>query len=533
MKELTHLISSRPACVTAWRSYFPYTDDSRCFLCNERSHEFLLLEGVSADLWHMLVSNSSLTHWQQFLLDNDIGLDELAEFLDELADAGLITSTQPEPDPSEVESPQSSDVGDEARRLETDMKNWVESKGLVYAVHWEMTYRCNEVCVHCFNPGAAHEKNEKPQRETNELSTAEAKKLLNDMASQGVFRLTLTGGEVTLRKDFMELLAYARGLGFMVVLFTNGLKIRDRVIADISALWPHGVEISIYSHIPEKHDAITGVNGSFARSLLTLEKFRQAGIRTTFKSTLMKSTASDYAQTRALGEQSADTVILTTMMAPGVDGKKAPLNQALSFEQLVGLAATPDSPLYVGSAIEGWRKASVNHAKMKPCGAGHASLAITPDGNILPCLAFPMKLGNVRDAGLSELLHHAPTFPHAKALLFDDLLPTERLAAWQEIRLADLRECGTHERCLWCGDICPGDAYVQTRDPLAAAENHCREAYARMTAARELESGLNQTAIYTKYGVNADFGDSAPAEQPIKWHPSRNAIPHAQEEISS
>jgi radical SAM protein with 4Fe4S-binding SPASM domain len=320
----------------------------------------------------------------------------------------------------------------------------------------------------------------------------------------------------------------------MVVLFTNGLKIRERMIADICALWPHGVEISIYSDIPEKHDAITGVKGSFARSLLTLDKFRQAGIRTTFKTTLMKSTAPDYARTRALGEQHADTVILTTMMAPGVDGKKAPLGQALSFGQLVGLAATPDSPLYVGNALDGWRKAGIGNKRMKPCGAGHASLAVTPEGNILPCLAFPMRLGNVRQTSLSALLQHAPA-KHPSAITIQELAPADRLAAWQRIRLGDLRECGTHDRCEWCGDICPGDAYVQTGDPLASAENHCREAYARMTAANELESGLNRTAIYTKYGVDTDFGGSvANIEQPIKWHSARNAVTTlSTEELSS
>ena len=232
----------------------------------------------------------------------------------------------------------------------------------------------------------------------------------------------------------------------------------------------------------------------------------------------MKTTVSDYHETRELGIKSAESVILTTMMSPGVDGKKAPLNHALSFSQLIALSATPESPLYVGNQKEGWRKANLNNKKMKPCGAGHASLAVTPDGDIFPCLAFPMKLGNIRTTGFEGVVQQQKLLPQSPVRNFNELSPSQLFAAWQSIRIEDLRECGTHDRCEWCGDICPGDAYVQTKDPLAAAENHCREAYARMTASQEISAGLSLTDIYIKYNVTTDFGLSTQVEKPIKWH---------------
>lgn len=519
--ELNLILTCRPSINSAWRTYFPYTDDSRTFLCNESDHEFLLLEELSSDIWHMISTDNTEAQWQEFLSQNDISTDELNDFIQELADSGLISSANhiknTNNQPTITSNAENSETTS-ANTLESEMKNWVESKGLIYAVHWEMTYRCNEVCIHCYNPGAAHEIHEKPQRNTDELTTQEALHLLEIMAEQGVMRLTLTGGEVTLRKDFLQILARARNLGFMVVIFTNGLKIKDTLLTQIAELWPHGIEISIYSHIPEKHDAITGVKGSFERSLQTLRKFRESGIRTTYKTTLMKTTVADYHETRELGIKSAESVILTTMMSPGVDGKKAPLNHALSFSQLIALSATPESPLYVGNQKEGWRKANLNNRKMKPCGAGHASLAVTPDGDIFPCLAFPMKLGNIRTTGFEGVVQQQKSRPISPVKNFSELSSSQLLAAWQSIRIEDLRECGTHDRCEWCGDICPGDAYVQTKDPLAAAENHCREAYARMTASQEINSGLSLTDIYIKYDVTTDFGLTTQVEKPIKWH---------------
>ena len=179
--ELNLILTCRPSINSAWRTYFPYTDDSRTFLCNESDHEFLLLEELSSDIWHMISTDNTEAQWQEFLSQNDISTDELNDFIQELADSGLISSANhiknTNNQPTITSNAENSETTS-ANTLESEMKNWVESKGLIYAVHWEMTYRCNEVCIHCYNPGAAHETHEKPQRDTDELTTQEALHLL-------------------------------------------------------------------------------------------------------------------------------------------------------------------------------------------------------------------------------------------------------------------------------------------------------------------------------------------------------------------
>ncbi len=68
------------------------------------------------------------------------------------------------------------------------------------SVQLDLTYRCNERCVHCYLDHDDH----------GEMTTAEIKHLLDEMADAGVFILTLSGGEIFLRKDFFELLEHAR-----------------------------------------------------------------------------------------------------------------------------------------------------------------------------------------------------------------------------------------------------------------------------------------------------------------------------------
>src|SRR5580700_10308881 len=84
-------------------------------------------------------------------------------------------------------------------------------------VQLDLTYRCNERCVHCYLDHEDH----------GEMTTAEIKKLLGELAAAGVFFLTLSGGEILLRRDFFELLAFARGLAFVVKLKSNAILIRE------------------------------------------------------------------------------------------------------------------------------------------------------------------------------------------------------------------------------------------------------------------------------------------------------------------
>src|SRR5437016_13973140 len=82
-------------------------------------------------------------------------------------------------------------------------------------VQLDLTYRCNERCIHCYLDHHDH----------GEMSTAEILDLLDQLADAGVFFLTLSGGEIMVRADFFEILERARALTFSVKLKTNAVLI--------------------------------------------------------------------------------------------------------------------------------------------------------------------------------------------------------------------------------------------------------------------------------------------------------------------
>src|SRR3981081_3092710 len=114
--------------------------------------------------------------------------------------------------------------------------------GIPLAIHMDVTYRCNERCVHCYLDHDDH----------GEMTTAEIKGVLDQLAEAGVFFLTFSGGEVFLRRDFFEILEYARLLQFNVKIKTNAVMIREAEAQRIRALGVDTIQISVYSH---RHDA--------------------------------------------------------------------------------------------------------------------------------------------------------------------------------------------------------------------------------------------------------------------------------------
>ena len=124
-------------------------------------------------------------------------------------------------------------------------------------VQLDLTYRCNERCVHCYLD----------HHDYGEMTTAEIKRLCSTRwPRQACLHLTLSGGEIFLRKDFFEIVEHARQLMFCVKLKTNAVLIGKRKRRGCAISRFIDIQVSIYSHRPEVHDAITLVPGSLKRS---------------------------------------------------------------------------------------------------------------------------------------------------------------------------------------------------------------------------------------------------------------------------
>jgi radical SAM protein with 4Fe4S-binding SPASM domain len=301
------------------------------------------------------------------------------------------------------------------------------------SVHLDLTYRCNERCVHCYLDHDDH----------GEMTTAEIKHLMDEMADAGVFILTLSGGEIFLRKDFFELLEHARSLMFCVKLKTNAMLIREREAARLRDLRVESVQISIYSHRPEVHDAITLIPGSLKRSLDAIRFLKSQGLKVIMANVLMTQNMQDYPGVRALAQEMGVECTLDPTITPMMDGNRSTV--ALGVDQ-GALRQVFRDPALVGDADEFCAipaPAGESELEAIPCSAGHTACYVSPYGDVFPCVQFPLPTGNVRQQRFVDIWRHS-----------------EQMNDVRSIRLKDLTTCSS---CSHSGSCtrCPGLAFME------------------------------------------------------------------------
>ncbi len=147
-------------------------------------------------------------------------------------------------------------------------------------VVWNMTRQCNLKCVHCYAQA-------KVTPNENELSTAEGKKLIDDLSQFGAPVMLFSGGEPLMRPDLPELAQYAVSKGMRAVISTNGTLIsteKARIFKDIGLSY---VGISL-DGLKEVNDRFRGVPGAFEQALEGIRNCREAGIKVGLRFTVNK-----------------------------------------------------------------------------------------------------------------------------------------------------------------------------------------------------------------------------------------------------
>ncbi|SKA74848.1 heme b synthase [Paucidesulfovibrio gracilis DSM 16080] len=149
-------------------------------------------------------------------------------------------------------------------------------------IAWEVTRSCNLACKHC--RAEAH-----PEPYEGELSTEEAKALIDTFPDVGNPIIIFTGGEPLLREDIFELVPYAKAKGLRCVMAPNGTLLSEENVARIKEVGIERCSISIDAANPEQHDEFRGVPGAFKTSMEGIERLKKAGIEFQINTTVTKN----------------------------------------------------------------------------------------------------------------------------------------------------------------------------------------------------------------------------------------------------
>jgi radical SAM protein with 4Fe4S-binding SPASM domain len=321
--------------------------------------------------------------------------------------------------------------------------------GVPISVHLDVTYRCNERCVHCY---LDHD-------DKGEMTTAEIQNVLAQLAEAGTFQLALSGGEVFMRRDFFDIVAFARELLFSVKVKTNGVMIGEPEAQQLAKLAVQDVQISIYSDQPEIHDGITKLPGSLRRSLRAIRLLKENRVRVTIANVLMSANLFDDHGVRRLAKELDVSYVLDPVVTPKLDGDTA----TLAFRApLWALQRAMHDPELLPNSHDDQSSGTQQHDAGEdiPCSAGHNSCYISPYGDVYPCVQFPLSCGNVRRQAFLEIWRTSPKMTEIRA-----------------IRNKHLNTCSSCTHMRSCSR-CPGLAYMEgdMRGPSSA---DCQQSLAK------------------------------------------------------
>ncbi len=428
--------------ISSWLAWHEYVllGETKTLIYEQREHAYYLLSGNAVFVWRQL--SKDLRNEKEALEYICLTKGENVEKYDDL--------------------PQS-------------LNDSLKAEGYIFDAHWDITNKCNERCVHCYNVGAH---NGLRNVNVNELSFEESQKLVDDLCYLGVFRLVLSGGEVLTKPFFISLCRYIRSCHIQLIIYTNGLAFTEQLLQDLAELYPSTVCFSVYGHDSKVHDGITRVAGSYKKVLYALDYLKKHGIKTCHKNTLLKENYAWWQQTLRKGRQIADQSLSNSTIYPSLDGIGLSSHQ-VEEKQLTEFARNPESPIYYKREYRG----ACNIFKPldeTPCYNKTNNVYINPQGEICLCIAFPCVIASLREGNIRDLKRTKKNDTFVND--FIQLHGCERLDNWRSLKISDLIDCGKFVYCKFCIDVCPGDAYLLTNNLLRAPENHCVIAKARYNA---------------------------------------------------
>ena len=307
--------------------------------------------------------------------------------------------------------------------------NAAEAFSRPYVVSWNLTYRCNLACEHCYLDAGGKPLVEDPAfADRSELSTAECFKVVDDIAAFASEAVTiLTGGEPLLRRDILEIVRYAHGRGLWVVVGTNGVKITPTLAALLQKEGVRGLSLSLDALDAGRHDRFRRVTGAWRNTVDGAGILAAAGLPFIVQTTVGAHNVDELEAIAAFAHESLGAKVwnvyflvptgrgafVSDISPEAYDGVLLDLSRiqrAYAGRMLVNAKCAPH---YVKTLIEqdpGSPFLKTYTGGAGGCPAGTHYLGIRPNGDVTPCPYLPVFGGNLRRETLADVWANSEPF---------------------------------------------------------------------------------------------------------------------------
>ena len=286
----------------------------------------------------------------------------------------------------------------------------------------ELNTTCNLECIHCYIP----------EHNNIGLSLKKIKELIDDARELGVFNITLTGGEIFLRKDIIDIIKYIRAKHLRVDLISNATLLNQEIVSILADLNLSKFGVSVYSLDKDIHDYITGHDGSLKDTLKGIELLKRYNIPVIIKTPVMNI---NFESIESIKDYCVDNNFedeFTCSITSKTDGDHTPREYELNNFQLKKFTKKTTT---IGELIELVRPINLDE---NPCEYCKSNIYVNSFGEVFPCNSFLVKVGDLKENRLSDIWSKS-----------------EELKKLQNIKKSDTKDCIDCETSSFC-NRCPG-----------------------------------------------------------------------------
>lgn len=284
-------------------------------------------------------------------------------------------------------------------------------------VSWNTTNACNMYCAHCYRDAGC--------KADEELSTGEAKELLNQIARAGFKIMIFSGGEPLMRPDILELVRHAASLKLIPVFGTNGTLITRDMAKKLKDAGAKGMGISLDSTDAEKHDKFRAFKNAWSGAVEGMKNCREVGLPFQIHTTVMDwnqhelEKITDFAV--EIGAKAHHIFFLVpTGRAASIEDEalrqkeyEEVLIRIMEKQKTVPIELKPTcAPQFLRIADE----LGMNLRFKRGCLAGLSYCIISPRGKVQPCAYLNMELGDVRETPFDEIWKNNPILKKLRTL---------------------------------------------------------------------------------------------------------------------
>ena len=331
----------------------------------------------------------------------------------------------------------------------SDVFKYAITQRELYSITIELLNQCNWRCKHCYLPKC----------NSYFIKKEKVISLLEEARKEGVIDICFTGGEIFLRKDIFELIQLTRSLGFSLTLYSNGSLLNKETISFLKKMYITAFACTLFSMDSKIHDSLCGVPSAHVNLINNIMMLKESNIPVRISVPLLKENYKTIMDVYQFCIQNNFSCKIDPEIYPQLDGNKIPTCYRLDDTQLQAVINNIDM-------INGFEQQE-RKADDKYCPAMNDSIFIAANGDIYPCIKFPLKIDNIYDNSVFK--------------------------AWNNEKLIELQNetWGNTEECMLCNINnycvkCPGVAYLENKSNHAKSTIACAIAKSRKTCSKIL-----------------------------------------------